>query len=470
LSRLHSIHRVNLFFSNFISPPFIGKINYILVIVFFIFSKSFAQNQEWVSTSGGLNNQCGKGICSDNFGNCYVTGVFKRELIADSISFTAKGQEDIFLAKYSATGKLKWIKQFGSTDYDFGKALVCDEKGNIFLTGYFGDTISFDKITLISKGNSDLFIAKFDSSGNTIWLKQFGGKGFDFGKDISLDKEDNIFIAGTFQDTMLIGKQTIISNGSSDIFTAKFDKFGDLKWIAISGGKKYDYGNGIAIDKEGNCISTGFFQDTAKFGDTTLISKGYYDIFISKYNNTGELLWVRQAGGSGHDEAHGIGIDNAGNCYIGGYYDSDCYFDNIYLKVYNKEVDDLFIAKYNSKGTIEWAKGAGDFTNDIIYDMVTDSAGNSYATGVFYGKLNLGKVSLKSIGSDDSFVIKYDTNGNVVWANQIGGTGSAYGFAICKNNSGNVFSTGYFTGKVNAGKNIISATDKFDMYINKAKE
>lgn len=338
------------------------------------------------------------------------------------------------------------------------------------MTGYFGDTIQFEKNKLVSKGNSDAFIAELDTSGNILWIKQFGGKGFDFGKDIALDKDDNIFVAGTFQDTISIDMKTIISNGSSDIFTAKFDSKGNLKWMIATGGKKYDYGNGIAVDKEGNSISTGFFQDTAIFADTTLISKGYYDIFISKYNNEGKLLWVKQAGGAGHDEAHGIGLDREGNSYIAGYFDANCFFGNVYLSVFNKEVDDLFIAKYNASGNIVWAKGAGDFTNDIAYDIVTDSAGNSYITGVFYGKLNLGRSSVKSIGSDDCFIIKYDTNGNAIWSTQIGGSGSAYGFAVCKGNNETIFSTGYFSGKENAGLHSIISTDKFDLFVNKISE
>ncbi len=446
------------------------RVVWLSLIFFADFHTSSAQKNEWVKTISGTNNQCGKGICTDIWGNCYVTGVFKNELITDSFPVKSKGQEDIFFAKYSTTGKLKWLKHFGSKDYDFGKSLTCDSRGDILLTGYFGDTITFGKIRLISKGNSDVFIAKFDSSGKTLWAKQFGGKGFDFGKDIVLDKENNIFIAGTFQDTISIDNKTFISNGSSDIFTAKFDKEGTLKWLNFSGGKKFDYGNGIVIDKEGNSISTGFFQDTARFGDTTLVSKGYYDVFISKQDSKGNFLWVKQAGGNGHDEAHGIGIDNQGNSYIAGYYDSDCFFGNISLKVFNKEVDDLFIAKYNSNGILMWAKGAGDFTNDIAYDIQTDSSGNSYITGVFYGKLNLGKVFIKSIGSDDSFIIKYNTNGDALWATQVGGNGSAYGFAVCADNNGTVFSTGYFSGKENAGQQSITATDKFDIFINKVNE
>ncbi len=174
---------------------------------------------------------------------------------------------------------------------------------------------------------------------------QAGGTGYDYGNGIALDYAENSYVTGYFFGAAIFGSCSLTSSGGSDIFVAKMDADGTWQWAAQAGGNDYDHGEAITIDDAGNCYVTGYFEGTATFGSYSLTSSGSYDIFVAKMDASGNWLWVNQAGGVSKDEGYGITIDDAANTYVTGYFYGTATF-GLYSLTSSGSAD-IFVAKLN---------------------------------------------------------------------------------------------------------------------------
>ena len=177
-----------------------------------------------------------------------------------------------------------WVKNnIGINTNCISYGIAVDASGNSYVTGYFADSATFGSTTLTSNGVSDIFVAKLDSSGNWLWAKNAGYSGCGTsGNGIAVDASGNIYVTGDFSGSATFGSITLTSNGDSDIFIAKLDSSGNWLGATKTGGTDTVVSYGIAVDASGNNYVTGFFYRTATFGPTTLTSSGSADIFVAK--------------------------------------------------------------------------------------------------------------------------------------------------------------------------------------------
>jgi hypothetical protein len=254
---------------------------------------------EWTRTMGGSNYESGKGIACDTSGNIYITGYFYGTVDFDpgtgTDSKTAVGFRDIFITKIGSNGSYEWTKTIGGSADDEGEGIACDSSGNIYITGYFADTVDFDPGTgtddKTSAGNGDIFITKINSDGSYGWTKTMGGSADEIGNRIAFDSSGNIYVTGFFNDTVDFdpgtGTDNKISAGNSDIFITMINSDGSYGWTKTMGGSSYDEGEGIVLDSSGNIYITGYFADTVDFnpgtGTDNKTSAGFGDIFITKF-------------------------------------------------------------------------------------------------------------------------------------------------------------------------------------------
>jgi hypothetical protein len=304
-------------------------------------------NWLWAKQAGGNNWDVGFGIATDSSGNSYVTGFFAESASFGSTTLTSSGGEDIFVAKLDSSGNWLWAKQAGGTGLDIGYGIATDSSGNSYVTGFFAESASFGSTTLTSSGGEDIFVAKLDSSGNWLWAKQAGGTSPDYGWGIAIDSSENSYVTGYFEGTASFGTTNLTSSGVQDIFIAKLDSSGNWLWVKQAGGNNWDVGFGIATDSSGNSYITGLFAEFASFGSTTLTSSGQDDIFVAKLDNNGNWLWVKQAGGISSDEGFAITTDSSENSYVTGYYQGTASFGSIELT--SSGGNDIFIAKLGAE-------------------------------------------------------------------------------------------------------------------------
>ena len=308
----------------------------------------------------------------------------------------------------------EWAKSAGGSSYDYGNSITTDAAGNVYATGAFqSSTIAFGAMTLTNNGGADIFIVKYDPSGNIVWAKSAGGSSSDGGYSITTDAAGNVYATGEFySSTIAFGATTLTNNspnGSSDIFIVKYDPNGNVVWAKSAGGSSSDGGYLITTDAAGNVYATGYFSSsTIAFGATTLTNNGYSDIFIVKYDPSGNIVWAKSAGGSSSDYGYSITTDAAGNVYATGNFGSPTIaFGATTLTNKTTTGTDIFIVKYDPSGNIVWAKSAGGSSSDGGYSITTDAAGNVYATGGFQSStIAFGATTLTNNGVGDIFITK----------------------------------------------------------------
>ena len=371
-----------------------------------------------------------------------------------------------------ASGDFLWAKSMGGTNYDSGNAIAIDSSGNVYTTGKFFGTVDFDPGVGIfnltsAASDDDIFVSKLDSNGNFVWAKRMGGWSDDEGYSIAVDSSGNVYTTGVHESNNADfdpGAGTYILNGAggSDIFVSKLDSNGDFVWAKSMGGWNGDKGNTIVVDSSGNVYTTGYFRNTADFDPgagifnlTTPGNTSDSDIFVSKLDINGDFVWAKSMGGAGddYDEGYSIAVDSSKNVYTTGFFVGTADFDpgvGIFNLI-SAEGRDIFVSKLNVDGSFVWAKSIGGTDgNDEGSDIALDSYGNVYTTGYFRATGDfdpgVGVFNLTSAGLGDIFVSKLDTNGNFVWARNMGGTDGDEGKSIAVDSSGNVYTTGYFNG------------------------
>ena len=445
-----------------------GRI-FILTMLLLITSTIFAQTPDWqwAAKAGGIDDDEGEAITIDDAGNSYVTGYFQDTTTFDSDTLISSGFYDIFVAKMDAGGNWLWATKAGGTGYDIGYGITIDDAGNCYVTGYFNGTATFGSYSLISGGGIDLFVAKIDTDGNWQWATKAGGTSTAIGYGITIDDAGNSNVTGCFHGTAIFGSDSLTSSGCSDIFVAKMDAGGNWQWATKAGGVDCeDYGFGITIDNAGNTYVTGGFRGTATFGSYNLTSSGFDDIFVAKMDAGGNWQWATKAGGTSTDQGFGITIDDAGNCYVTGYFYLTATFGSYSLT--DGGLGDIFVAKIDAGGNWQWATKAGGYNYQKGYAITIDDARNSYVTGYFCGTATFGSYSLTISGYlSDIFVAKMDTGGNWLWATQAGGGWSDEGKGIAIDDAGNSYVTGGFWYTATFGTDSITSSGVYDIFVAK---
>lgn len=419
-----------------------------------------AQNYDWANGAGGASNDYGNGIATDAAGNEYVTGSFASATITfGGITLTnagSAGTNDMFIAKYNAYGNILWAKSFGGTGNDNGNKLATDSSNNIYVIGEFASpSVSFGANALAntSAGTNDIFIVKYDSSGNVLWAKSAGGGGTDYGNDITAGPAGEIYITGYFYSGLIYFGGTPLGNtGSSDMYLVKYNSSGNVLWARSSTGANNDAGMGLCTDTAGYIYLTGnFYSPTLYIGSTQLFNTGSSstnDAFIAKYDSSGTLVWATSAGGTYYDFGTDISTDIRGNVYTtGSYLGNNITFGSITLHGAGASNNDIYVVKYDLTGNVLWARSAQGPASDVAWGIKTNRlTGDVFIAGFFNSDtIWFDSTFLVNTATySDVFVAKYDSAGAVMWAVSAGGTASDYANDVCVDTSGNCYITGSF--------------------------
>ena len=407
--------------------------------------QSSANDFQWVRQGGGYSEDYGLGIATDENGNVYSTGIFVGPALFDQVELTdteSNPDFDIFVAKYDSSGDIQWARKAGGQFSDQGNGITSDASGNVYVTGFFRGSASFESETIVSSGEVDVFIAKYSADGDLIWVRKAGGARSDAGYDIETDSGGNIYVSGTFYDTAMFGPISVSDLGFAG-FLAKYDPSGEPVWVRKFGGPLSARAKKLAVDPSGNIVITGFFQGSADFGPTTVQSAGEDNVFVAKYDNMGELIWVRAASGTGHDGGVGIATDQAGNIAVVGNITETTEFGNVALT--SKGPQDGFLVKLDPDGNVLWVRQieSAPYTTGVVFDGVGDMC----VTGAFGGTVQFETTSLISNYGRDLFLAKYDSNGNFLNVLRVG---DAQGHDIAIDTQGNALITGDAAGRSGA--------------------
>ena len=199
---------------------------------------------------------------------------------------------------YAQEPTFEWVAAGGNPSViDTRSSVAADEDGGYVMAGEFIDTAMFESHTLISAGGADLFLARYDGDGNLLWVIREGGTANDYARQVAIGPGGEIYLAGYFYDTLILSGQSFISVGSQDIFLASYTADGALLWVQTAGGLMADYCGGVAVAPDGSPILLGHFYADIFIAGDTLTSAGSSDVFVVKYDAAGNHLWTDQSGG-----------------------------------------------------------------------------------------------------------------------------------------------------------------------------
>ena len=439
---------------------------------------------EWAkqmkSTSANANNE-GVSVALDVAGNVYTTGYFIGNADFDpgagTFNLTSNDSGTLyntFISKLDANGNFIWAKNIGGTNYAQPTDILLDPLGNIYVTGFFVDTVDFNPgsgafYLTADSGTTDVFILKLSPEGNFIWAKNMGGNsGYNYCSSITIDPLYNIYIAGNFTNTVDFdpGADTfnVAAIGGADIFISKLDSAGNFAWVKTMGGinSASNGASSVIADAAGNVYSTGWYQDTVDFdpgaGTENFIATGGYNSFILKLDTNGNFIWAKNIAGTDYITGTSIVQDPDGNTYATGYFVGTVDFDPGagVANIINSGFYNLFILKLDPAGNYVWAKTITGEGYNIGLSIACDVNSNIYTTGHFNKPVDFdpgaGTYTLETnINTVDMYVLKLNSGGNFVWAVDTHGSEDypSNSSAIAVDAEGNVFTTGYFRGTVN---------------------
>lgn len=387
----------------------------LILAVVLVPTVGLGQTVEWATkaaeVTSAFDSVAPNGIDVDASGNSYLIGVFNGTATFDSVELTSPGSfGDLFLAKYGPNGDVLWVEAPIGGGGDSGNAIDVDAAGNSYITGSTAGSISFGSFPISVAGGFDIFVAKYDSNGIALWAKTAGGAGLgDAGLGIAVDGEGNSYVTGSIVAPATFGSITL---NTGNLFVAKYDPSGNVLWAQSASSTSVA---GISVDATGNCYVIGNYGGTATFGLFEITAVSGTDIFLVKYDTSGNVVWVRSAGGNGSIEtARDISVDAAGNSYLTGIYEGGATFGPFVLQ--GGVFHSLFVAKYDSEGNIAFARSIAGITSRAdAHGVSFDAAGNSYVTGDFGGGA-FGPFTLDK----GAFLANFDTNGNLFSAQSSG--------------------------------------------------
>lgn len=322
-------------------------------------------------------------------------------------------------------------KAFGNLAKNESYPHVIDPQGNIYIIGQINQQLFFlDNFMFYTDGKLEMFMTKLDSNFNVVWAKRFKNTSPMTVTDMTLDNKGDLIICGSYNQVLLLGKDTLKSTGYSDFFLAKLDTAGNFIWTKSSGGIYFETSGQVYCDKNNLIYVNGTFgnngpehtKTTAKFGNINLTSYGEADIFVAQYSVEGEVKWIKNFGGYSVDGARLF--LNGEELYLSGGSDWQFHYDSLYFQ--DKESSNLeFILKMDLQGNVYWVNGAVLLDHGVLglSNVIIDSKNNVYLTGAFVcGSYQVPKCEMKfnkfylRAGNDwNKFIAKLDKNGKVQW-------------------------------------------------------
>lgn len=436
-------------------------------------------------------------ITVDTLGNVYTAGYFNGTYNFDSgttnYTLTTATQTG-YVMKQDALGNLLWAHKIDNdTDFNIAKVAI-DKQNNVYLTGYYSGVSDLDPTagvsTFTANGLADCFIIKLSSNGSFIWAKAFGGSSYDLVSNLAFDASNNVYIAGSFYNTVDFdpnaGVTNLTSNGDYDVFISKLDVNGNFIWAKAFGGSSDDEARGIQIDIQGNVYVTGSYQGVVDFDPNasvlTLNSIGATDIFMSKLNSAGNLVWAKSMGSTGYDNGTDLVLDKKStNIYLVGQFENTVDFDPNagVTNLTSLGSADIYINKFDANGSLIWTKGFGGTLYEHVSGIKLDSLENIYIAGGYSDVVdfdpNSGIINLTSNGSNDLYISKLDSNGVLIFTKSFGGSDFDLMKSIDVDKHGSIYTTGMFTGTVNFDPNgsfnltTFNVSD-FDIFVQKLNQ
>lgn len=352
-----------------------------------------------------------------------------------------------------------------------GLSTVVDSKGNVYVAGTMDGRLDLDPgpdtvFTESVNNTQDMVIVKFTSSGEYIKGFRIGGDSLDAFKSICVDKDDNLYIAGFYSNTVDFDPSQntfeLTSNGNTDGFVMKMDSAMNFIWVKKIASKKADRCNFIAMSGN-DILVTGFFSDSfsqiVNGQKRNFFTNGQLDLLIVKFTDSGNVKWLKTFGSAGYEDGMVIKSNSKKDVVVGvnfgGVMDADP--GTGYYAIGHRGSSDIGLVCLDSNGNFNWANSIGTSNSDYLESLDLDKNNNIYFSGNFIAGIDLDPGSntynvSSDAGSRDVLMVKLNSSGVFQWGFRIGGSAWEISSAIAVDTNNYVYICGLFGDSVNFDK------------------
>jgi len=360
---------------------------------------------------------------------------------------------------YRASGRI------AGSGADYGDLIQTDPAGNIYVAGRFTGSCDMDPgsgiYSLSATGTSDIFIAKYTSTGAFVWAFNLGGTGVERPISFKIDPFGRLYLTGDFSGAFDFdpgaGITVLTPAGSADVYVARYTTDGNFISAFSFGGPNVEYAESIAFFSNGDFALGGEFAspsiDIDPGSGTVLLSNANptstsYDPFLARFDSSGTLVWAFNLPGGGSDQLKSVAVDQSGDVVAGGYFSLTMTPDPVGgATLTSVGLADCFIAHFDGGGNYlnAWSFG-GNGTDNL--SAINCNNGTIYSTGIFNGAADLAPgpdtALFSSRGLADVFLNAINFSGTVLFAGSIGGGGSDNSFNLLTTAVGDVIVSGSF--------------------------
>ena len=360
-----------------------------------------------------------------------------------------------------------WTRGFGGAASEGGQAVAVGSDGSIVLAAYVGSSADFGTGVLRPIGTYDLVVAKYSAAGTPLWARRWGGNDATFPQAVAVGSDGAVVVAGYFMGTTDLGGGPLASAGARDMFVVKYSGSGAHVWSRRFGAVNDDVAYGVGIDPAGDVLVGGFFRSTVDFGGGALTSvfNGLDSVVVKLAGATGAHVWSKKFFNNSDDAIYGLALDQAGNPIVTGSYQGRL---NLGCGEYRSVGgQDVFVAKLTgAAGACLWSRSFGGIDTDRAQAVAVDGAGDVAVVGLFSFTADFGTGALTSAGSNDGFLVKLaGADGASRWARRFGGSALDTAFGVAADRDGNVSVTGFFQGTADFGGGAVTSAGFEDVFV-----
>lgn len=407
---------------------------------------------KWVTNATGSQPVLMAAMAMDTNSNIYVTGRFAKHVKIGNYAVANRsngGKGNVFIAKFDNSGQTVWVNTINTKSYCYISSLFVNDNGELLAAGFFKDTLQIGGTEMIAKKYIDAFIAGLDNNGKITYIKKIEG---DFNGEPLFFKPDgtgNSYFVASFTGKLTFGKTSFDANNGNGVIVIKLDNNNKIKKSFLLTGNGDLYASDMVISN-GNLFLSGSFSKTLVCGTKTYYSKGGKDAFFVQFNENLQMKQTKIFGGSYNDFGNALACDANGNIYYGGTFAGKMQLNKNTLLQSNGKLD-IYVAKYDNNDSLIWADNIGGAANEYLKSIVVNKNGKIYISGSFRGKIEKNDdIVVSQKFSDNVFIAKYNSLGKVKFIETLGDTTTSLNQKLIVNGSGNLYLSGNFNRQFSA--------------------
>lgn len=444
----------------------------------------------WTRAFGSLSGAVARCVDTDEDGNVYIGGDFIGTVDFDPgpgvTTRVAAGFSDSYIAKYDRDGNFQWVRRWGGTSPDTVNDICVSQNGELYACGFFASSVQFDEA-----GNSNTYLpneisgylVKYGTDGTYAWDRVFwSATGTCNVYGLTPDPAGGVFTCGAITGTnVYIGFHPYDSVGQEDPFIARFDQYGSTIWAITFGGASTDTARDLIADGSSNIVVIGDFAGTADFdptgSDDNRISAGLADVFISKFDSSGNRFWTKTFPGTGADIGYEVVLFPSGSIFACGEFRETINLNPDGVDNHTSNgISDAFLVKLTQDGDFAWGHSWGGLSFDGGAGIAASPSGNVIISGRFSGvdtdlDPGPGEAIYTALGTVDIYVSEFNASGVFQWTAVVKGSYDQAALDSTFDPFGNVITTGVFSGTAdfdpNDGEDFHSASSQGSIFIQK---